>query len=290
MQVLRNLFHGETHFRRSQRGFSLAALRVGILVLLYPFSYSHPKETKLYYLNSRYYDPEMGRFINADMQFDDAAGFIGYNLFSYCANNPIIFKDDNGSSIIVCIIIGAIVGFGIGGLYGAYQASESGYSASDWEYWKTVASYGAVGAFGGGLCGWGFGTIATSAAAVTIGSSGSGGIIIYESWQAAEQALRESIGSVTEYGQRIFQTPFGNRVVDAFNRAEGLIAEAKYGYQSLSSFIRLEIQRDAWLLENHYVESVEWHFFYSASSNSAGVSAQLFQALSEAGITVIYHF
>ena len=53
--------------------------------------YYYDSETGLYYLNARYYDPEVGRFISADETLDG-----GYNLFEYCFNNPIVFLDLNG--------------------------------------------------------------------------------------------------------------------------------------------------------------------------------------------------
>ena len=53
--------------------------------------YYYDSETGLYYLNARYYDPEVVRFINADETLDG-----GYNLFEYCYNNPIMFYDSNG--------------------------------------------------------------------------------------------------------------------------------------------------------------------------------------------------
>ena len=51
-------------------------------------------ETGLYYLQSRYYDPEIGRFINADGQWN--GGTIGKNLFAYCENNPVNMVDPSG--------------------------------------------------------------------------------------------------------------------------------------------------------------------------------------------------
>ena len=54
--------------------------------------YYYDSETGLYYLNARYYDPEVGRFINADGTLDG-----GYNLFEYCLNNPILLSDLNGN-------------------------------------------------------------------------------------------------------------------------------------------------------------------------------------------------
>lgn len=53
--------------------------------------YYYDNETGLYYLNARYYDPEVCRFLNADENLDNEA-----NAFIYCENNPILFADSNG--------------------------------------------------------------------------------------------------------------------------------------------------------------------------------------------------
>ena len=60
--------------------------------------YSYDAETGLYYLQSRYYDPEVGRFINADdVDYLGASGKpISYNLFAYCENNPVNNSDPGG--------------------------------------------------------------------------------------------------------------------------------------------------------------------------------------------------
>ncbi len=61
--------------------------------------YYYDEETGFYYLNSRYYDPEIGRFINADTT--DILGiqgnFYDKNLFAYCDNNPVVRKDSVGA-------------------------------------------------------------------------------------------------------------------------------------------------------------------------------------------------
>ena len=54
----------------------------------------------LYYLQSRYYDPELGRFLNADVVFDHDAGLQGCDLFAYCGNNPANRIDRSGADSV----------------------------------------------------------------------------------------------------------------------------------------------------------------------------------------------
>ncbi len=56
--------------------------------------YYYDTETNLYYLQSRYYDPNTGRFINADLP--DFVALTGGNLYAYCNNSPIRFVDYYG--------------------------------------------------------------------------------------------------------------------------------------------------------------------------------------------------
>lgn len=51
----------------------------------------------LYYLGSRFYSPQLGRFINADIYVDTGTGVNGTNMFAYCDNNPIMRVDFNGT-------------------------------------------------------------------------------------------------------------------------------------------------------------------------------------------------
>ncbi len=70
----------------------MAVTNVGYRGYFYDF------DTGLYYLRSRYYDPEIGRFINADdtdyLGIDSSP--ISLNLFIYCENNPINSSDKSG--------------------------------------------------------------------------------------------------------------------------------------------------------------------------------------------------
>ena len=62
------------------------------------------KGTGLYYLQSRYYDPNVGRFINADSLISTGQGLLGNNMFAYCLNNPVNFTDPSG----YCSYLGSI--------------------------------------------------------------------------------------------------------------------------------------------------------------------------------------
>ena len=58
--------------------------------------YYYDAETELYYLQSRYYDPGVKRFINADGVTTTGQGFLGANMFAYCLNSPVCSADSCG--------------------------------------------------------------------------------------------------------------------------------------------------------------------------------------------------
>ena len=60
--------------------------------------YYYDIETGLYYVSSRYYDPEIARWLNADNQIAGVGGeVLGYNMFAYCMNNPVNMSDPTGN-------------------------------------------------------------------------------------------------------------------------------------------------------------------------------------------------
>jgi len=59
--------------------------------------YYYDTETGFYYLITRYYDPVVGRFLNADSQLNNSLGILGLNQFSYCLNTPVNMVDYGGN-------------------------------------------------------------------------------------------------------------------------------------------------------------------------------------------------
>ena len=78
--------------------------------------YYYDSERGFYYLNSRYYDPFMCRFINADGYVTTGQGLTSFNMFAYCGNNPVNRADPTGQfwltialSIVATVVVAAIV-------------------------------------------------------------------------------------------------------------------------------------------------------------------------------------
>jgi len=75
--------------------------------------YYFDHETGFYYLQSRYYNPEWGRFINADIHIDTERVF-GANTFAYCGNNPVRYLDASGgyySELEIALLLKWYTGF-----------------------------------------------------------------------------------------------------------------------------------------------------------------------------------
>ena len=89
--------------------------------------YYFDEETGLYYLQTRYYDPEVGRFISRDsIEYADPEIICGLNLYAYCGNNPVMNVDPMGNawwdwllSIGQIIVGGILIITGVGAGFGA---------------------------------------------------------------------------------------------------------------------------------------------------------------------------
>ena len=72
--------------------------------------YYYDNETGFYYLQSRYYDPAVRRFINADSATaTNVFDAIAYNMFAYCGNNPVVRTDASGNSWFSSLITAVAV-------------------------------------------------------------------------------------------------------------------------------------------------------------------------------------
>ena len=111
--------------------------------------YVYDQETGFYYVESRYYDPAIGRFINADSYASTGAGVIGCNMFAYSNNNPVLYADPAGHSfILTCVIVGAAISAIAGSVVAAVVSKKK---TGSWAVAGGAVAGGAVGA----LAGWG---------------------------------------------------------------------------------------------------------------------------------------
>ena len=76
--------------------------------------YYYDTETGLYYLTTRYYDPEVCRFISADVYMSTGQGVLGGNMWAYCGNNPVNRYEVDGKfwnivvGAVLCTVVGAV--------------------------------------------------------------------------------------------------------------------------------------------------------------------------------------
>ena len=71
--------------------------------------YYYDNDLGLYYLQSRYYDATIGRFINADGYVTTGQGILGFNMYAYCMNNPVMFSDLTGCMGVLTFLAGVVV-------------------------------------------------------------------------------------------------------------------------------------------------------------------------------------
>ncbi|MBN2039233.1 MAG: hypothetical protein JW864_04270 [Spirochaetes bacterium] len=86
------------------------------------------KETGLYYYNSRQYNAEIGRFVTADTVIDGELDTQGWNRYSYCKNNPIMYKDPTGHEGAAAAPGPALGGYAANGA--AFAAAMNGGNAA----------------------------------------------------------------------------------------------------------------------------------------------------------------
>lgn len=134
----------------------------------------YDEDSKLIWLGTRFYDPEIGRFITPDEDIiSDPLNFISspihYNPFAYSANNPVSYRDPNGRFAIiagvaaVAKISAVVVGVAVGAYLGYRAAKEQGHSP-----WTGALIGGVIGGLTGGL--GGFAALKVAAKASVLGA------------------------------------------------------------------------------------------------------------------------
>ena len=159
-------------------------------------------ETGYYYLESRYYDPEIGRWISPEPNvygggFDEDAGLIGYNVYVYCANNPVNNFDPTGEFVISTAVL---IGIGIGALIGGVASGAYGYNKAvksnvpEGQRWKCVVGYGlggaVIGGVIGGFVGYGIG--------VALGAKASSGLVVKSVSKALSSVSRNTMHHIMQ--------------------------------------------------------------------------------------------
>jgi RHS repeat-associated protein len=128
----------------------------GILSTYNPYTYKgyrYDQEIGLYYLNSRYYDPVIGRVLNPDGILGQTGNILSTNMYAYCGNNPVMYLDPSGfasEETVKNIIAAVLVIVGITALVvcaGGIAAAALGATAS------TVAAITTAGTIGGLVAG-----------------------------------------------------------------------------------------------------------------------------------------
>ncbi len=90
--------------------------------------YFYDVETGLYYLQSRYYDSQVGRFVNADGYISTGQDVLGHNMFAYCGNNPVNMSDLTGEFAITATLGGIALwkmGLAVAGAVGAFIVTDA---------------------------------------------------------------------------------------------------------------------------------------------------------------------
>ena len=232
--------------------------------------YYYDSEIGLYYVSSRYYDPEIGRWISPEPnvyngEFDEGAKLLGYNVYVYCANNPINFLDDTGESITAILIgigISALVGALAGWGYAKY------FKIPKNKTWKYVLGGALIGAAIGGCIGYAVG-----------GSAGSGAVL----WSGKSQGM-DAIAKAfaKKNGLKVLESTMRGRLLNALSK--------KLSWKVMEPLWKSASTR---FLLKYAGKQTYVHVFISASAygnmQSVFNTVEL-QVIAELGMKIIWHY
>ena len=136
------------------------AYSIGQLNSLIYKDYYYDKDLELYYLQTRYYDPTVCRFISPDHpDYLDYESINGLNLYAYCLNSPVMYYDPTGHFAITSLLLSigaALIAGAIAGVIGQglsdiatnislYGGDFSNWQFSSWEMYLGSTIGGAIG-------------------------------------------------------------------------------------------------------------------------------------------------
>ena len=108
-------------------------------------SYYFDSEIGLYYLNARYYDPEIGRFISPDsIEYINAEDINGLNFYAYCLNNPVISADPSGRLSFIILFAAAFIGFALSFIISVVSQAVFNNGQVNWVNALIDGAFGAV--------------------------------------------------------------------------------------------------------------------------------------------------
>ncbi|MGV2974288.1 RHS repeat domain-containing protein [Roseibium alexandrii] len=187
-------------------------------------------ETGLTFLNARYYDPVLARFISPDW-FDPKRIDVGTNRYAYGLNNPVVNKDPSGNFALLGAAIGAVVGI-------AAQAAIDAYNGE----MSSVSAYGAAavgGAVTGATAGLGAGVVGVTGASIGAGALGGASATVAEAGfngempDAKDVALGAGAGALGGAAGAAVGNVARNAANSLSNHAKGVLGEgltkANYG-------------------------------------------------------------
>ena len=176
--------------------------------------YYYDNETGFYYLNSRYYNPEGGRFLNADaFASTDISDVLSANMFAYCGNNPVNNCDSSGSFCVPAAIVGGVLNAALE-IAGAYiDSAISGEAVDAGELVVDVVVAFATGAVQGGF---GEGIISTALDVANVGSTFV--TTIKEGGTLEEAAVRSAITFVGVKAGGVVGKQFGKSATEQVAR------------------------------------------------------------------------
>ena len=113
--------------------------------------YYYDEETELYYCNTRYYSPEIGRWISIDdVGYLDPKSINGLNLYCYCMNDPISYCDPSGHFTIAALLISIGISLVFEVIEDIMGDGKLGGDKDGWDYLGAGIA-GFFGGLGGGL-------------------------------------------------------------------------------------------------------------------------------------------